>query len=119
MVFQIKDDILDYTSNSITGKIMGNDLKESKINLPLLYTIKKISFLERQKIFRILKKVKINKKDILYIKELVKKNNGIQLAINKMKALEKEILSDLNIFKKSQYKDALIELIHFILVRKK
>jgi len=119
MVFQIKDDILDYTSNSITGKIMGNDLKESKINLPLLYTIKNISFLERQKIFRILKKVKINTKDILYIKQLVKKNNGIQLATNKMKALEKEILSDLNIFKKSKYKDALIDLIHFILVRKK
>ena len=32
MIFQIKDDILDYSSSDITGKIMGNDLKESKIN---------------------------------------------------------------------------------------
>ena len=51
MIFQIKDDILDYSSSDITGKIMGNDLKESKINLPLLLAIKNFSFLERQKSF--------------------------------------------------------------------
>ena len=44
MIFQIKDDILDYSSSDITGKIMGNDLKESKINLPLLLAIKNFSF---------------------------------------------------------------------------
>ena len=44
MIFQIKDDILDYSSSDITGKIMGNDLKESKINLPLLLAIKKGPF---------------------------------------------------------------------------
>ena len=44
MIFQIKDDILDYYSSKITGKIMGNDFKESKINLPLLLVIKKFSF---------------------------------------------------------------------------
>tara|TARA_B100000579_G_scaffold431586_2_gene446894 strand:- start:1440 stop:2411 length:972 start_codon:yes stop_codon:yes gene_type:complete len=118
-LFQIKDDILDYTNISVTGKIMGNDLKESKINLPLLYTIKKISFLERQKVFRILKKNKIKNEEIYYIQKLVEKYQGIDFAIEKMKILEKEIILDLNIFKKSEYKDTLIDLIHFILVRKK
>jgi len=119
MIFQIKDDILDYRSSILTGKIMGNDLKERKINLPLLYTIKKISFLERQKIFRILKKKRINDNDIFYIQKLVKKNQGIELSVDKMENLEKEIISDLTIFPDSDYKLALIDLIHFISVRKK
>jgi len=119
ILFQIKDDILDYTNISVTGKIIGNDLKESKINLPLLYTIKKISFLEKQKVFRILKKNKIENEDIFYIQKLVKKHKGINFATEKMKILEKEIILDLNIFKKSEYKRTLIDLIHFILVRKK
>ena len=65
MIFQIKDDILDYSSSDITGKIMGNDLKESKINLPLLLAIKNFSFLERQKVFYILKKKKKERRYLL------------------------------------------------------
>ena len=118
-IFQIKDDILDYNSSIFTGKIMGNDLKESKINLPLLYTIKKVSFLERQKVFKILKRNKIKNDDVLYIHQLVQKNKGIVNSINTMESLEKEIISDLNFFPDSNYRKALIDLIHFILVRKK
>ena len=115
----IKDDILDYKSSTFTGKKKGNDIKESKINLPLLYTIKKASFLERQEIFKILKKNKIKNEDILQIYQLVQKKKGIKLAIDKMENLEKEIISDLNIFPESENKTTLIDLIHFILVRKK
>ena len=118
-IFQIKDDILDYKSSTFTGKKKGNDIKESKINLPLLYTIKKASFLERQEIFKILKKNKIKNEDILQIYQLVQKKKGIKLAIDKMENLEKEIISDLNIFPESENKTTLIDLIHFILVRKK
>ena len=118
-IFQIKDDILDYKSSTFTGKKKGNDIKESKINLPLLYTIKKASFLERQEIFKILKKNKIKNEDILRIYQLVQKKKGIKLAIDKMENLEKEIISDLNIFPESENKTTLIDLIHFILVRKK
>lgn len=38
IAFQIKDDLLDYQSNSgILGKPVGHDLKDKKITLPLLY----------------------------------------------------------------------------------
>ncbi|MBR3303429.1 MAG: polyprenyl synthetase family protein [Bacteroidales bacterium] len=36
MAFQIRDDILDYSSDMNTGKDFGSDLKERKITLPLL-----------------------------------------------------------------------------------
>ena len=119
MIFQIKDDILDYKSSSITGKIMGNDLKESKINLPLLFAIKKVSFLERQKIFRILRHSKMTREDISYIKKLVKINKGIEMSIKKMESLKREIITHLKNYPESIYKKSLIDLIHFFLLRKK
>lgn len=119
MIFQIKDDILDYSSSDITGKIMGNDLKESKINLPLLLAIKNFSFLERQKVFYILKKKQKKKEDIYYVNKLVKKKNGIRLSKIKMHNLKKELLNDLAIFSNSVYKTALIDLTQLIIDRKK
>ena len=54
MLFQIKDDILDYSSKSlISGKSFGNDIKEGKINLPLLFSLKKMNLLEKQKVYKI------------------------------------------------------------------
>ena len=50
-IFQIKDDILDYQNNTLTGKQSGNDIKEGKINLPLLYALKKMNFLEKKSSF--------------------------------------------------------------------
>ena len=119
MIFQIKDDILDYSSSDITGKIMGNDLKESKINLPLLLAIKNFSFLERQKVFYILKKKQKKKEDIYYVNNLVKKKNGISLSEMKMYSLKKELINDLTIFSDSVYKTALIQLTQLIIDRKK
>ena len=119
MIFQIKDDILDYSSSDITGKIIGNDLKESKINLPLLLAIKNFSFLERQKVFYILKKNQKKKEDIYYVNDLVKKKNGISLSEIKMHNLKKELVNDLAIFSNSVYKTALIDLTQLIIDRKK
>ena len=119
MIFQIKDDILDYSSSDITGKIMGNDLKESKINLPLLLAIKNFSFLERQKVYYILKKKQKKKEDIYYVNNLVKKKNGISLSEMKMYSLKKELINDLTIFSDSVYKTALIQLTQLIIDRKK
>ena len=119
MIFQIKDDILDYSSSDITGKIMGNDLKESKINLPLLLAIKNFSFLERQKVFYILKKKQKKKEDIYYVNNLVKKKKGIALSEIKMYSLKKELVNDLDIFPNSVNKTALIDLTQLIIDRKK
>ena len=42
VAFQIKDDILDYTSTNIIGKPAWNDLKEQKITLPLLHALSQV-----------------------------------------------------------------------------
>lgn len=47
--FQIVDDILDYTSSE-TGKDIGNDLKEKKVTLPLIFAYSKASNADKEKI---------------------------------------------------------------------
>ena len=98
---------------------MGNDLKESKINLPLLHTLKKASIFENQQILKILNKKKILDNEILFICKLVYKNNGIEFSKNKIDILVNEVINDLQIFSDSKYKRSLIDLINYIKIRTK
>ena len=47
MIFQIKDDLFDYT-NKMIGKPTGIDLREKKITLPLIYTINNVDRKEKK-----------------------------------------------------------------------
>ena len=43
MLFQIIDDILDYTGDEArVGKTLGNDLKQGYYTLPLIYALRKM-----------------------------------------------------------------------------
>ena len=49
--FQIADDLLDYKGNeALTGKPVGNDLREGKITLPLIFALQHGTKLERDRI---------------------------------------------------------------------
>jgi octaprenyl-diphosphate synthase len=49
MAFQLVDDILDFTSSEkILGKPAGNDLREGKVTLPMIYALESASKEERQ-----------------------------------------------------------------------
>ena len=49
MAFQLVDDILDFTSTEkILGKPSGNDLREGKVTLPMIYALETASADERQ-----------------------------------------------------------------------
>ena len=51
MGFQIADDLLDYMGDeALTGKPVGNDLREGKITLPLIFALQRATGLERDRI---------------------------------------------------------------------
>ena len=56
IAFQIKDDLFDYGSESI-GKPTGNDIKEKKLTLPLIYTLNTVSKEKKRELIYILKKL--------------------------------------------------------------
>ena len=52
IVFQIRDDIFDYQKSRAIGKPTGNDIKEKKMTLPLIYVLNSVSGKEKRKIIR-------------------------------------------------------------------
>jgi octaprenyl-diphosphate synthase len=56
MVFQIRDDLLDYIGRkSITGKPAGLDLKEKKLTLPLIHSLAQAPKSESRQVLKIIK----------------------------------------------------------------
>tara|TARA_B100001029_G_C15062237_1_gene459558 strand:+ start:1955 stop:2920 length:966 start_codon:yes stop_codon:yes gene_type:complete len=119
LMFQIKDDLLDYESKNSTGKLKGNDIKESKINLPLLYAIQNTNKEEKIKIINLLYKSVKKKEEVKIIIDFVKKNNGIKYADEALKKYKKEALVMLSGFPESKYKTSIFYLLDFIIERKK
>ncbi|MFH1052095.1 MAG: polyprenyl synthetase family protein [bacterium] len=79
--FQIRDDIFDYQSkNSFIGKPVGNDLKEKKMTLPLIYSIKNVPKKVAKEITGIVKKGNLRKSDIQKIIDFVHEQGGIDYA---------------------------------------
>ena len=70
MAFQIKDDLFDYSSDKI-GKPTGNDIKEKKLTLPLIYTLNNTDKKTRRKIIFIIKNESDDKEKIKYVIEKV------------------------------------------------
>lgn len=51
MAFQVADDLLDYTEQeAVTGKPSGNDLKEHKVTLPLIWALPRMSRAQRARV---------------------------------------------------------------------
>lgn len=96
LCFQIKDDIFDYYDDPEIGKPTGNDLKEGKITLPLLYALTHGRGEENERLNRIARKDVLEEEDIQGLIEYAKKEGGIDYARNTMKRLSSEALEVLN-----------------------
>jgi octaprenyl-diphosphate synthase len=118
MAFQIKDDLFDYSSDGIIGKPTGNDIKESKMTLPLIYALTKVDSNDRRFIINVVKNESHDKQKVQQVIKMVHANNGIVYANEKMLAYRDQALELLNHFKESEYKKSLIALVNFTIDRK-
>lgn len=120
LAFQIRDDVLDYTSrSSILGKPVGNDIREGKITLPLLYAAKNAPSSEAKDAFKIVKSKRGSRKDLDAVTRFVTSYNGIQLAQDKAVELQQQAIAKIVFLPDSVYKTALIDFAHFVVSRAK
>lgn len=117
IAFQIKDDLFDYGNEDI-GKPTGNDLKEKKLTLPLIYTLNNINNAERRKIIYIVKNENRNPEKIKYVLQKVVETGGINYATKKMIEYRDEALSILFEFPESDFRNGLEELVRYTTDRK-
>jgi len=118
IAFQIKDDLFDYTEEKI-GKPTGIDIKEQKMTLPLIYSIKHSSKKERRWLINSVKNHNKNKKRVKEVIEFVKESGGIEYTIEKMKEYQAKATDILNAYPDSPYKDSLLTMVNYVIDREK
>ena len=117
MAFQIKDDLFDYGNDSI-GKPTGNDIKERKLTLPLIYTLNKVSAAVKRELIYIIKNQNRDKQKVNHVIEVVNETGGIVYAEEKMKGFRDEAISILGEFDNDEIKAGLEEMVRFTTDRK-
>lgn len=81
MAFQLVDDILDFTSReSVLGKPVGNDLREGKVTLPLIYALQSATDAEREMVRTVLEDNNYSRVPFDEIRALVNRHQGIERA---------------------------------------
>lgn len=112
IAFQIKDDLFDYGSMDV-GKPTGNDIKEKKLTLPLIYTLNQVDFALKKKIIYIIKNENTKASSVKFVIEEVQKTGGIAYATEKMFQYRDSALSILHQFPESEVRNALEELVRY------
>lgn len=117
MAFQIKDDLFDYASEKI-GKPTGNDIKEKKLTLPLIYTLNNCDATTRKEIIYIIKNRNKQADQVKKVIQLVEKSGGIEYATQKMNQFHKKALEILHQFPGSEIRNGLEDLVSYVKDRK-
>jgi octaprenyl-diphosphate synthase len=119
IAFQIKDDIFDYQSKGILGKPTGNDIKEKKITLPLLYVLNNCESGERSQILRLIKRKNKNRAKVKELVDLVVSRGGLEYAAQMMNEFREKAIAGILEFPESESRTALIELVNYTTTRQK
>jgi len=112
IAFQMKDDLFDYGRPTV-GKPTGNDIKEKKITLPLIYTLNHVDRQSRRECIYIIKNQNRNKERVQFLLEKVKTSGGIAYAEEKMFQYRDEALNILHEFPSSPVREGLEELVRY------
>jgi len=119
LAFQIKDDIFDFGSPGNIGKPTGNDIREQKMTLPIIYTINHGSREVASELVDIVKNHNEESKKIKRAIQLVIENGGIEYAFKRMTELSAEALSIIHPLPESEAKRSLIGLVEYTINRDK
>ncbi len=117
IAFQIKDDLFDYGKEDI-GKPTGNDIKEKKLTLPLIYTLNKVAASKRRELIYIIKNENRDPHKVKLVIDTVVEAGGIRYAEQKMNQYRNEALDILYGFPESEVRNALEELVRYTTDRK-
>jgi octaprenyl-diphosphate synthase len=116
--FQIKDDTFDYFNDPIIGKPTGNDLREGKVTLPLIYALRRDDMPERDEMLALINKEKLDSDDIDRLVDFAKRAGGIEYAYETMVRLRDEASAILSPFQPDETVDSFREIFDYVIERK-
>lgn len=117
--FQIKDDIFDYYDDVNIGKPTGNDIREGKITLPLLYALKNAPEEERSYYYNIIDRQDFTKQNIDSLIYFAKQGHGIEYAEKRLFEFKQKAVELIHSFPESDARNSLLLLADFFSERTK
>ena len=115
--FQIKDDIFDYFKEANIGKPTGNDIREGKVTLPLLYALREGRREEADRLRAVIRSKDFTGANVEALIRFAKANGGIAYAESRMRAFRDEAVSKLSLLPQSAAREALMMLADFVVER--
>lgn len=112
VAFQIKDDLFDYGMAKV-GKPTGNDIKEKKMTLPLIYTLCHSSPAEKRHLIYIIKNQNKRKDKVREVIDTVIQKGGIQYAESRMLDYQNHAFDLLHTFPSGPARDGLEQLVRY------
>jgi octaprenyl-diphosphate synthase len=118
MAFQLVDDILDFTSTEkVLGKPSGNDLREGKVTLPLIYALEVASAAERQIVETILADGSYENVPFMQVVKILERHQSIQRAYERARAFTDKARSLIASFPESPAQTALQDIVELVTQR--
>lgn len=115
--FQIKDDIFDYFKDDAIGKPTGNDLREGKVTLPLIYALSRTESPRHGEMRRLADSDSLTTEQIETLIDFAKAEGGIEYAYATMERLRAEARSILEPYPDNEAKQAFLSLFDYIIKR--
>jgi octaprenyl-diphosphate synthase len=108
MAFQLTDDLLDFTSREkILGKPVGNDLREGKVTLPLIYALQDAAASDRALVETVLKDENYDRVPLRRILDVIERHNGFDRARDRAHMFTERARAIIQEFPDSPYQRAL------------
>lgn len=115
--FQIKDDIFDYFKDDAIGKPTGNDMREGKVTLPLIYALSHTESPRHGEMRRLADSDSLTTEQIETLIDFAKAEGGIEYAYATMERLRAEARSILEPYPDNEAKRAFLSLFDYIIKR--
>lgn len=118
LAFQITDDTLDYTADQgQLGKVLGKDLEEGKVTLPLIALLRTADTDEQAALRSILSADTITDEDLGYTLRLMKKHGAVEESLRYAQTLADDAKAALAVFPDSAPRQALMALADYVVQR--
>lgn len=118
MAFQLVDDVLDFTAReSVLGKPVGNDLREGKVTLPLIYALQRATAEERAQVETVLREGAYEKVPLRSILSLLERHDGVGQARRRARDFTARARAIISTFPESPYQRALYSVTELITER--
>ena len=117
MCFQIRDDIFDYDASAEIGKPTGNDMKEGKLTLPLIYALNHSNDEYLHILAHKVKSGEISDDEIDELVNFTRSNGGIEYAEHVMKNFADKAKDVLSSYPDGDIKSSLMMYVDYVIMR--